>query len=170
MELVTNRLRIRSFDMDDVDDYYAIVGDATVMAHLGGAMSQSQAAAYVRRVMQTERNFGFARYAVELQETGHLVGMCGYAPIDGYVDLGYRFALASWGYGLATEAAQVVIRYGFEELGFSEITATALAANQGSFRVMEKLGFVFRCAELTRKGLDSRRYVLPRGRWISSNA
>jgi RimJ/RimL family protein N-acetyltransferase len=44
------------------------------------------------------------------------------------------------GRGLATEAAQAVVRFGFEILELPEIHAGADVPNAPSFRVMERLG------------------------------
>ncbi len=43
--------------------------------------------------------------------------------------------------GIATEAGQAVIEYGFNTLGFNRIQATFDPRNVASRRVLEKLGF-----------------------------
>jgi RimJ/RimL family protein N-acetyltransferase len=58
-------------------------------------------------------------------------------------ELGYRLKRSAWGQGYATEMAQELVRRGFEEWGAKRITATALAANRASIRVMEKAGLRF---------------------------
>ncbi len=45
-----------------------------------------------------------------------------------------------WGKGLATEAAQASLRYGFEALKLDRIVALAYPENLASQRVMEKIG------------------------------
>jgi ribosomal-protein-alanine N-acetyltransferase len=56
------------------------------------------------------------------------------------VDVAWRLASSHHGRGLATEAAQAVMQYGFQVLGFSEIVSMTVEANRSSWRVMEKLG------------------------------
>ena len=46
------------------------------------------------------------------------------------------------GNGYATEAASVVLRFMFEEVGIEQIVTSAAIVNQGSWRIMEKVGFV----------------------------
>ena len=57
-------------------------------------------------------------------------------------DCNRRFWLVPeyWGQGLATEAAQAWLRYGFEELGLAAIYAGADPPNEASLRVIERLG------------------------------
>jgi RimJ/RimL family protein N-acetyltransferase len=45
------------------------------------------------------------------------------------------------GRGLATEAGEACLRYGFDELEFERIVSICTAENASSRRVMEKLGF-----------------------------
>ena len=158
MDLTTERLRIRSFQPGDLDSYAAIVADAEVMRFLGGTLTRRQARAYIERSREHDRTLGFARYAVLFE--GDLIGMCGYAPIRDYVDLGYRFAKTSWGNGFATEAARAVVEYGFVDLGFDEIVASVLIGNDASVAVIEKLGFTYQRYELTPGGLAAKRFVL----------
>lgn len=57
-------------------------------------------------------------------------------------ELGYWIGKRYWNMGYCTEAAQVAIRYGFEELGLIRVHASYLARNLASGRVMQKLGMV----------------------------
>ena len=61
----------------------------------------------------------------------------------GEVDLGYRFLPAYWGVGLATEAGEAVLRYGFERLGLRRVIGLVMPENTASIRVLEKLGLRF---------------------------
>ncbi len=72
-----------------------------------------------------------------------------------------RRPISTWGQGLAAEAARVLIRYGFEALGFNEIIASTDASNEASIRVMEKAGMTFQKRVLL-DGLDTIYYVISR--------
>ena len=84
--------------------------------------------------------------------------------------LGYALARTAWGRGCMTEAADEMLRYGFEELGLGLITCTHYTFNDRSRRVIEKAGFVhegtIHGAEATPDGLmqDFESYYLPRER------
>jgi RimJ/RimL family protein N-acetyltransferase len=63
------------------------------------------------------------------------------SPADpGDLELGYRLVQRVWGLGLATEGSAELVRYGFAELAAPRVTATALAPNGASIRVMRKVG------------------------------
>ena len=146
----------------DLDAYLAIMADVDVMRHLGGASTKAQAKRYIDRAIETEHTSGFSRYAVELRESHRLVGMCGYAPVENYIDLGYRFAKIEWGKGFATETASAVLTLGFEEHGFNEIVGLTHTENSASINVLEKLGFLYMRDEVTLKGMPAKRYVARR--------
>ena len=55
-------------------------------------------------------------------------------------ELGYWIGVPFWNRGYATEAAEAVMRFGFDELGLNRIQAGHFARNPASGRVMEKLG------------------------------
>jgi RimJ/RimL family protein N-acetyltransferase len=76
---------------------------------------------------------------------GQRVGDVLLAPIDerrGWANLGYWVHPDHWGKGYATEAASLAVTHGFEELALHRVSATIVADNEASKRVVEKLGFV----------------------------
>jgi RimJ/RimL family protein N-acetyltransferase len=76
---------------------------------------------------------------------GTRVGGVSLAPIDdrrGWANLGYWVHPDHRGEGYATEAARLVVTHGFEELRLHRVSGTVHATNEGSIRVLEKLGFV----------------------------
>ena len=161
MRLESSRLVVRSFAISDVKNYSALVADPEVMKYLGDGLplDEAKARAYVEKCIENEQTLGFARYALELRNTNEFIGFCGYALIDDYVDLGYRIARKHWGNGYASEAAQAVIKYGFERLGFEFIVAIAYAENKRSLQVIEKLGFEFQRMDKL-NGYDAVRYSM----------
>jgi RimJ/RimL family protein N-acetyltransferase len=73
------------------------------------------------------------------------VGDVSLAPIDerrGWANLGYWIHPDHQGEGYATEAARLAVSHGFDELRLHRISAIIVADNEGSKRVVEKLGFV----------------------------
>jgi RimJ/RimL family protein N-acetyltransferase len=55
-------------------------------------------------------------------------------------ELGYRLIASAWGRGYATEGSRALVRKAFEDLGARRVYATAMMANQASWRVMDKAG------------------------------
>ncbi|HEY3336067.1 MAG TPA: GNAT family protein [Candidatus Limnocylindrales bacterium] len=73
-----------------------------------------------------------------------LVGDCGFRsrPDDpAIVDVGFTLAPAAQGRGLATEAIGELLRYLFEERVKHKVCADCDTRNQGSWRLLERLGF-----------------------------
>src|SRR5712692_1765909 len=59
------------------------------------------------------------------------------------VEVGYRLAKRFWGMGLASEAAQASLRFGFQELALDRIVAVVHPENVASQRVLEKIGLKY---------------------------
>ena len=57
-------------------------------------------------------------------------------------NLGYWVRTSRAGEGIATEAAKLIARYGFEKLGFQRIEIVVPTGNLPSLRIAEKLGSV----------------------------
>ena len=58
-------------------------------------------------------------------------------------NLGYWIGKPYWGQGFATEAAGLIVAYGFRELGLHRIASTHIVRNPASGRVMQKLGMQY---------------------------
>ena len=55
-------------------------------------------------------------------------------------EIAFNVARASWGRGIATEAARRVLRFSFALLGLNRVEATCMTGNAASRRVLGKLG------------------------------
>ncbi len=90
---------------------------------------------------------------------------------DTQAELGWVVSPDHAGRGYATEAARALIRICFEDLGLRRVYAQCFAANEASWRIMEKLGmrreeYAVR-ESLHRSGewLDGMRYALLADEW-----
>ena len=93
------------------------------------------------------RNRDQGLWATIHKETGAFIGRCGLLPwnIDGQdeVEIAYTITRAFWGQGLGTEAAQGILRHGFEELNLQRLICLIDLENDASKRVAEKMGMKF---------------------------
>jgi [ribosomal protein S5]-alanine N-acetyltransferase len=74
---------------------------------------------------------------------GVVIGSMGFksAPDQyGHVEIGYDIIPSYQGRGYATEMAQALIRWAFEETSVTRVTAECLTSNKASIRVLEKVG------------------------------
>jgi RimJ/RimL family protein N-acetyltransferase len=109
-------------------------------------------------------------------DDGRLVGAMGLVfKGDGIAEIGYWIGVPFWNRGYATEAAEAVIRYGFEDLGLHKIFACHYTRNPASGRVMQKVGMQYEgtLRQHVRKWdqyVDMACYGLLRGEWVSSRS
>ncbi|MEP6822610.1 MAG: GNAT family N-acetyltransferase, partial [Chthoniobacterales bacterium] len=97
------------------------------------------------KVFPSYEQFGFGMNVVERKTDARLIGSCGLLKRETmeHVDIGYVFLPAYCGQGFASEAAAAVIRYGREVLKIAKIVAVTSPSNEGSIKVLEKIGLRF---------------------------
>ena len=163
---------------------YAYCSDPAVGPDAGWAphRTREDSRMFVEVIASEPHVFGiFEKTGAGTGATGPCIGSIGLIrdPQRRNVDclmLGYALARTAWGRGCMTEAADEMLRYGFEELGLGLITCTHYTFNDRSRRVIEKAGFVhegtIHGAEATPDGLmqDFESYYLPRGLWDDAKA
>ena len=139
--LSTQRLLLRPFSPDDVNDVFSYASDPEWSRFLPVPIpyTREDAQDFVEGNTNSnwERN---AMFAIEFN--GGVVG-----GIDLRIDapnamamVGYAIARAHWNQGLMTEAVQAVVDWGFKEFGLAKIWSFADVENVASWRVMEKIG------------------------------
>ena len=160
----TSRLILRPFTMSDVDSAYEMNLDEHVSAYTGdgGVVSLDETR---RRIMEDVlgdyQKHGFGRLAAEIKGKSTFIGFAGLKYLEDLdeVDLGYRFMTRYWGQGIATEAGEACIDFGFNTLGLQRIVAMVFPQNIGSVRVLEKLGFVHE-KDIIEDGKSARLYSI----------
>jgi RimJ/RimL family protein N-acetyltransferase len=93
--------------------------------------------------------------------TGRAVVWCGLHDIDWdgrQCDTGFWVRKNAQGRGIATEAANAMVRYAFGALGMRRVGMTHSEGNEASRRIAHKLGFSF-------EGLQRGANILPGGRY-----
>lgn len=145
-ELQTQRLRLRAWQDEDLPLFAELNADRRVTEYLLGPLTRSQSDALVERINEHFLREGFGFWAVEAPGIARFIGMVGLgipgytAPFTPCVEVGWRLARQYWGQGLATEAAQASLKFGFENVGLAEIVALTVPGNARSRAVMSKLG------------------------------
>ena len=159
----TQRLTLRAFSAEDADPLYHILGEEDVLRYF--PRTEPPSCAHVQNMiaalLKHWEAYGYGLWAVESRVTQGLIGRCGlqYIAETEEVEIDYIVDKTFWGQGLATEAGQAALRYGFVELGLRRIVGIVHPENIASRRVLEKLGMRF--TERSRYfGMDCLRYVL----------
>lgn len=153
--LNTPRLQLRPFTESDAPAMFRLGADAEVMRYIGSApmQTENEALAYLEsHPLADYQRTGFGRLAIVLPQSGDIIGFCGLKWVDeinGF-DLGYRLLPAFWRQGLAVEAGLAVLadarRRGLRcpaDQQQNQIYGLVHPDNQGSIRVLEKLGFAY---------------------------
>lgn len=141
----TERLLLRMFRPDDLDDLAALFADPDVVRYVGDGQTagREEAERALESIIKHWHTHGFGRWAVVDKATQEFLGFGGLRSLFGTPEVVYHFAKAHWGKGLATELARAALRFGFEARGFERIVAIAKPLNAASIHVMEKLGMHF---------------------------
>lgn len=145
MELSTPRLRMRRWRQEDREPLFRINDEPEVKRYLP---PQSRAGTD-EMVDWFEDHFaehGFGFWALEERESGALIGICGllHVPFDAFftpaVEIGWRLSGPWQKQGLAREAAEAALRFGFGPAGLRRIVAFTTPLNAPSWTLMRRLG------------------------------
>jgi RimJ/RimL family protein N-acetyltransferase len=148
--LETERLTLRRFTEEDVDNLFNLNSDPEVMRYINGGKPTPREAIRDEiipfHLAFYEKFPRLGTWAAESRAEGEFLGWFHFRPGPGQdvrnVDLGYRLRRAAWNKGYASEGSRALIRLGFTGLGVDRVFAHALATNAASRRVMEKCGLV----------------------------
>ncbi len=74
-----------------------------------------------------------------------MIGYCGLQYLDNTeeIEIYYGFPKEYWGKGFATEAAQAVLSFAFDEANPTQVVGVTNPKNTASQRVLEKIGLKF---------------------------
>src|SRR2546422_4149694 len=144
-EIETERLLLRMFRPDDLNNLAGLFSDPEVMRYVGegDTVNREETDKALQSIIKHWETHGFGRWAAEDRVTHNFVGFGGLRSLLGTPEVVYHFATAHWGKGLATELARASLRFGFEDRGFDRIVAVAKPENRASIHVMQKLGMRF---------------------------
>ena len=148
IDLETPRLILRPLMVEDVDWLIDLFTDPEVNRFLqGDACPPEQARRTAEAVVYLDlKRCWFGCWAIQDKATGDVHGwteLSKLRPWSGPSDeiaLSYVLRRASWGRGIATEAAGRLLRHAFEAQQLERVTAVIMAGNTASKRVLEKLG------------------------------
>jgi RimJ/RimL family protein N-acetyltransferase len=144
----TDRLILRNFTLDDLDDLYDITKDQDTMHYSStGPLSKKQTANLIKDFIKSYEKKTFEDFAIVCQKTNELIGFCGIKKrkisCNKESFLFYRLKKDFWGRKIAYEASKVVLDHSFTDLKLKEINALIKKENVASIKVAERLGMSF---------------------------
>lgn len=140
------RVRLRGFRAQDLDDFYLVHSDPKVMRYWSfpAWTELSQAEAYFASACAGRDPDAMLCWGITLAAADRIIGAVTLFAIDRAqqrAEIGYALGSAHWGLGLAREALQLVLGFGFDRLGLRRIEADVDPRNLASCRLVERLGF-----------------------------
>lgn len=173
--IVTARLLLEPWHEDIRERWIELNADPLVARWLGTGepIDRSLSEAEFDVMLEHWQEHGFGLRSVRDKETGEWLGVVGLAhvgvnpaglpPED--VEIGWWFMPDHWGRGYATEAAEAVRDEGFSSRFVDHFWARTNAHNDGSWKVMERIGMTFVRNGTGVSDVPIRIYEMTRERW-----
>lgn len=144
-DLETERLVLRSWKMEDLDDFYEYAKNLDVGPNAGWKphACKEESEKILKSFIETADT-----WAIELKENHKVIGSIGLhkdiirTGVNSKM-LGYVLSKDYWGRGIMTEAVKEVERYAFKEEGLDIISVHHFRFNNRSKRVIEKSSFKY---------------------------
>jgi ribosomal-protein-alanine N-acetyltransferase len=141
----TNNLLLRFFELSDAKMVQELAGNeevASTTLAIPHPYPDGAAEQWIENVRQSSEKGDSYAFAMIKKDDGLLIGnmSMGVSKKHKHAELAYWVGKPFWGQGYATEAAQRVIQFGFEDLELNRIFAAAMTKNPGSYKVMRKIG------------------------------
>lgn len=142
--LQTQRLKLERFRPEDLDLLDRIQSDPVVMKHMGGVQTREKSEKLLRERMLDYYALhpGLGIWKTLERSSGECIGFHVLNHIRGaeHIQVGYCLLKEFWGRGYATEMSIALLRYGYADLGLTQITAIADLTHAASHQVLLKAG------------------------------
>jgi RimJ/RimL family protein N-acetyltransferase len=142
LELLTDRLRLRTPRIEDADAIQSIAADprvALTTASIPHPYPEGGAKGFILHVQKMagpdRRNL-----AIVLRDKNEVIGMMGYHPDGRESELAYMVSPNHWGSGYASEACRRIIAHIFDVTEATAVVARAMIDNKASEAVLRKAG------------------------------
>lgn len=142
----TTRLRLRHFRDSDLAPFVAYRNDPEVARYQSWeGISEAEAHAFIQEDKEALPDVPgqWFQIAVELKETGLLVGDCAFKieeHDERQAEIGYTLSRAYQGRGIASEAVSCVLDYAFVTRALHRVIAITDCENVASIALLERLG------------------------------
>ena len=143
----TERLIIRQFKDEDYKRVYEVCNDYELAKTTLGIpipYTEEIAKGFIEKTKQRiQENYSYELAVCFKNNPEKVVGcisLVGINPVARKAEMGYWVDRELWCKGIATEASQAIIKFGFEKLNLHSIMARHFKENLASGKVMQKCG------------------------------
>lgn len=143
--LTTDRLTLRLPTGADFDLYRRFFDETTGDGYFyGGPLRPDQASVRLAADIGHWQMKGFGKFVIEQRDSGGTVGGCGIVHWDGWPshELTWWLMGDQRGKGFATEAANAVLHFAFDTLGWAQVETHIRDTNTAAARLVQRLGGV----------------------------
>jgi RimJ/RimL family protein N-acetyltransferase len=145
--LVTERLVLRGWDVEDAEVALGAYGDAEVARWLSPAMERVRDAAAMRVLLKQwiaedgRMLTPAGRWAIELKDGGQVIGGASLLPLapDEEFEIGWALHPNAWGHGYASETGLALARWAFDQ-GIEQVIALVRPANTRALGTVRRIG------------------------------
>jgi RimJ/RimL family protein N-acetyltransferase len=142
--LLTPRLELRQFRLDDHEAYSRMCADPQVMRYIGTGEPHGPDLSWraIAGFLGHWDLLGYGQWAVARRDDGVLLGRCGFFDPYGWpgFELGYLFAREHWGRGYAREAARAALDVATGVLKKERVISLIRPQNEPSVKLAQALG------------------------------
>ncbi|WP_195938056.1 GNAT family N-acetyltransferase [Romboutsia sp. 1001713B170131_170501_G6] len=145
-ELETDRLYLKKINEHYSKDLFEYLSKDEVTRYLGQSSFKNINEVY-EMIVKLEDKFKEKRgimWGLVLKENNKLIGTMGYDCIclhNKRADIGYNINSDYWKRGLASEAINEILKFGFYNINLNRIGAVVFPENVASYTLLKKIGF-----------------------------
>ena len=145
-QLQGKRVRLRGPRREDADALFALFSDPAVMRYWSRPpmTTLGEAQGLVGEMLDSFEQRLLFNWMVTARDDDGVIGTCTLFRIDPrhrHAEIGYALRSDHWGRGIAGEAVALVLDWAFRQLDLQRIEADIDPRNEGSRRLLLRLGF-----------------------------
>ncbi len=147
MNLETNRLILRKYSIENLQDYYSLKSCRDVWKYSTNntIMDMDVLRKQLLEIIINQKGYNFGFCALFEKASNNYIGGAGILSINKSANscvIGYNLLPLYWNKGYATEITKEIIKYAFSILELERIEALAMQLNIASCKVLEKSGLI----------------------------
>ncbi|MEY9866547.1 ribosomal-protein-alanine N-acetyltransferase [Peribacillus sp. B2I2] len=142
----TRRLILREVTIEDAGDMFKYLSDTDVVKPMGLDPCQTVNDVWdeIKWYESIFKEGTGIRWGITLKDSGKVIGSCGFLNMVSKhhrAEIGYELSKDHWRKGIASEALEAVVMYGYRHFQLERIEALIEPANSPSQKLVEKQGF-----------------------------
>ena len=166
IKIFTDRLIIRDYVIEDLENHHKLLSDNTVMYYLQDIKTENIDGSKDNLIKvlndKESKERKLYHFVIEDKHSNEFIGGIGYTLLDNtpygkLVHMGYFILQNYWNRGYTTEAVKGIIKFAFEENNVYRIHTGCIKDNKYSEKIMQKCGFI--------KEADFKEYVFHDGKF-----